>query len=157
MSSWSWLGDAVVSRVSSVSLCNSISPSITLIQSSALTSWRLYLIPSGLAISCIRWSMVNLIALWSELRAKQVLMAQSLNVSLLDASWLANDRSITDGLSLSRRARWAISPLGLRRDRPWRAIQSTISSVSLSCCDSQLSLDHSGWWRLKSLVSIVGR
>ena len=101
MSSCSWLGDAVVSRISSVSLCNSISPSITLIQSLALTSWRLYLIPSGLALSCIRWSMVNLIALWSESRANWVSMAQSLNVLLLDTSWLVNDRSITDGLSPS--------------------------------------------------------
>ena len=84
-------------------------------------------------------------------------MAQSLNVSLLDASWLANDRSITDGLLPSRRARWVISPLRLRRDRPWRAIQSTISSVSWSCCASRSSLDHSGWWRLKSPVSMVGR
>ena len=68
-----------------------------------------------------------------------------------------NDRLITDGLSLLHRARWVISPLGLRRDRPWRAIQSTISPVSWSCCASQSSLDHSGWWRLKSPVSIVGR
>jgi hypothetical protein len=45
-------------------------------------------------------------------------MAQSLKVLLSDASWLANERSITDGLSPSHRARWVISPFGFRRVRP---------------------------------------
>ena len=133
VSSCSWLGYGEFRKASRGSLWASSSSSFTFIQSSALTFLRLNLMSRGFSISCDSWSMVNFIALWLESRARWVSMAQSLKVSLSVASWLVNDRSITDSLSPSRQARWVISPLGLRRERPCRVVQSTMSSVSWSC------------------------
>ena len=66
--------------------------------------------PSMFSISCLPLSMVNLIMLWSKSCDIEGSIAQSLNVSSLQAVLFAKDRSITEGRSPSWQVRCVISP-----------------------------------------------
>ena len=116
----------------------------------------MYFKPSMLSISCLLWSMVYLIALWSESCAIDGSTAQSLNVLSLLAASLANERSITDGHLPLCRARWVISPLLLRRVKFDRDSQSAVLVASWLGLGVLSSRDHVGWCRLKLPVNSVG-
>ena len=90
------------------------------------TFLMLYLIGKRSGISCRPWSIIKVIALWSESRDRSGLTAHCLNVSSLVASGFAKDKSITDGLSPACLAKCVISPLLLRREKFSSASQSAI-------------------------------
>ena len=82
-------------------------------------------------------------------------VAQSLKVSLVMASGLAKDRSITEGLSPGWRARWVISPRLFRRVRFLDESQSAIVEASWSGLLYLSFRAQEGWCRLKSPVRRV--
>ena len=100
-SNWSSVGESLVKKVLSELETSLSSSSKHLIQSPGATLFIEYFIPSVLLISLRPWLIVNFIPLWSELWEMAGSIAQSLNVSWLQASRFAKERLMTEGRSPS--------------------------------------------------------
>ena len=156
VSSCSFEGSSTLRRGLSMFSILVSSSSKVLSHSSGSIAFVLYLMGKRSGISLRPWSKVKVMALWSESKERLGSMAHCLKVSCATASGLAKERSMTEGRSPACLAKWVISPLWLRREKLFSAIQSAMVVDIWSWSSALSSRDHDGWWRLKSPVMSIG-